>query len=197
VILPSPTLSHIVPEDLHDTARLLSLFTQAQTQGLIGKSDSDRLAFVALAEHATVVGSTNPCGLFVALLRRQCWHFITDSDEDAAQTRLKHYLYGTPVRAAPPHTFASPELSQDAAIVRYVHTQLARAGWQGDAFSLVSQDDSTWTRERWEHAATELAQAQAAWQQANALNRFGDLIGVGDDTLDLFGTSMASEDSMV
>jgi hypothetical protein len=195
--LPSPTLSHIVPEDLHDTARLLSLFTQAQTQDLIGTSDSDRLTFVALAEHATVVGSTNPCGLFVALLHRQCWHFITDSDEDAAQTRLKHFLYGTPVRAAPPPTFASPELSQDAAIVRYVQTQLARAGWQGDAFRLVSQDDPTWTRERWERAATELAQAQAAWQHANAVNRLGDLIGVGDDTLDLFGTSMADEDSMV
>jgi hypothetical protein len=109
---------------------------------------------------------------------------------------LKHYLYGTSVRAARLPTTAPPELSQDAAIVRYVRTQLARVGWQGDAFSLVSQDDPTWTRERWERAATELAQAQAAWQHANALNRFGDLIGVGDDTLDLFEVSMADEDSM-
>src|SRR5439155_9077809 len=90
--LPPPPLSHIVPADLQDTARLLTLFTQAQTQGLIGKSDSDRLTFCALAEHAKVVGSANPCGLFAALVRRQHWHFVTDSDEDVAQARLKTYL---------------------------------------------------------------------------------------------------------
>src|SRR5262249_26466261 len=37
----TPTLSHIVPEDLIDTARLLTLFEQAYTQGLIGKSTTD------------------------------------------------------------------------------------------------------------------------------------------------------------
>src|SRR5215470_3049813 len=97
-----PTLRHIVPEDLQDTARLLTLFAQAQTQDLIGKSDSDRLTFLALAEHAKVMGSANPCGLFAALVRRQQWHFVTDSDEDVAQARLKAYLYGLTARAAPP-----------------------------------------------------------------------------------------------
>jgi hypothetical protein len=185
--LPPPTLSHIVPEDLEDTARLLTLFIHAQTQGLIGKSDSDRLTFCALAEHAKVVGSANPCGLFAALVRRQQWHFVTDSDEDVAQARLKAYLYGPAARAAPPP--APPELSPDATIVRYVRTQLARAGWQGDAFGLVSRGDATWTRERWEHATAELTQAQAAWQHANTLNRVGD-------ALDLLGVSAAEEESL-
>ena len=102
-----------------------------------------------------MVGSTNPCGLFAALLHRQCWHFVTDSDEDAAQTRLKHYLYGTSARAAPPPPSACPTLSRDAAIVRYVKTHLARAGWQGDVFGLVSREDASWTRERWENAVRE------------------------------------------
>src|SRR5262250_2034049 len=31
---------------------------------ILSRSDSDRLTFLALAEHATVVGSQNPCGLF-------------------------------------------------------------------------------------------------------------------------------------
>jgi hypothetical protein len=191
--LPPPTLSHIVPADLQDTARLLTLFTQAQTQGLIGKSDSDRLTFCALAEHAKVVGSTNPCGLFAALVRRQHWHFVTDSDEDVAQARLKTYLYGPATRAAPPPAAAPPALSPDAAIVRYVRAQLARAGWQGEAFGLVSRADPTWTRERWECATAELAQAQAAWQRASALNRVSDLTDVGD-TLDRVGVSTAEED---
>jgi hypothetical protein len=194
--LQPPTLCHIVPEDLQDTARLLTLFAQAQTQGLIGKSDSDRLTFLALAEHAKVVGSQNPCGLFAALVQRQHWHFVTDSDEEVAQARLKTYLYGPVARAAPPPTAVPPALSRDAAIVRYVRTQLARAGWQGEAFSLVSRGDPTWTRERWEHATAELAQAQAAWQHANALNRIGDLTGVGD-ALDSLGVCAAEEDSLV
>jgi hypothetical protein len=151
--------------------------------------------FVALAEHAKVVGSANPCGLFAALLRRQHWHFVTDSDEDVAQARLKAYLYGSAARAAPPPAAAPPALSPDAAIVRYVRTQLARAGWQGDAFGLVSRGDPTWTRERWEHATAELAQAQATWQHANTLNRLGGLTDVGD-ALDLVGVSAAEADSM-
>jgi len=120
---------------------------------------------------------------------------VTDSDEDAAHARLKHYLYGIPVRAEPSPASASLDLSQDAAIVRYVHTQLARAGWQGDAFGLLSRDDPTWTRERWERAVAELAQAQAAWQHANALNRVGVLTGVGD-ALDSLGVCAAEEDSL-
>jgi hypothetical protein len=129
------------------------------------------------------------------LVRRQQWHFVTDSDEDVAQARLKTYLYGPAARAAPPPTDAPPELSPDAAIVRYVRTQLARAGWQGDAFGLVSRGDSTWTRERWEHATAVLAQAQAAWQHATALNRRGVLTGVGD-ALGALGVCAAEDDSL-
>jgi hypothetical protein len=194
-ITEAPTLRHLVSDDLQDTARLLILFEQAQTQGLIGKSESDRLTFVALAEHATVVGSTNPCGLFATLLRRQCWHFVTDSDEDAAQARLKHYLYGLSARAAPPPPSPCPALSHDAAIVRYVQTHLVRAGWQGDAFGLVSREDASWSRERWENAVRELEDAQRAWQHANTRNRFGGLTNLGEP-LDALGVGVAAEESL-
>jgi hypothetical protein len=39
---------------------------------LIGKSDSTRLTFLATAEHACVIGSSNPCGLFAALITVSC-----------------------------------------------------------------------------------------------------------------------------
>jgi hypothetical protein len=173
----SPTLRHIVPEDLQDTSRLLALFEQAQSEDLIGKSDSERLTFVSLAEHARVVGAQNPCGLFAELLRRERWHFITESDEAVAHQRLKVHLYGRSSQAQglpPPHA-AQPELSKDAAIVRYLQTHLARAGFQGDVFALVHREDPSWTRERWDAAVLELAQAKRTWQQAHDLNRLGSM----------------------
>jgi len=109
--------------------------------------------------------------------------------------RSTPYLYGPAARAAPPPAAAPPALSPDAAIVRYVRTQLARAGWHGEAFDLLSRGDPTWTRERWEGATAELAQAQAAWQYANTLNRLGDLTDLGD-ALDRAGVSAAEEDSL-
>lgn len=190
----APTLCHIIPEDLQEPARLLTLFEQAQTYGLIGKSDSERLTFLGLAEHAKVVGSANPCGLFAALVRRQCWHFVTDSDEDAAHQRLKAHLY-----EAAPQTRDSPQpydltlaaLSKDAAIVRYLQTQLARAGFEGNVFGLVSRDDASWTRERWDQAVRELEQARYVWQQTNALNRLGDLRALGEPFGSLVSTNRA------
>jgi hypothetical protein len=183
-----------VPEDLIDTARLLILFEQAYTQGLIGKSDSERLTFLSLAEHAKVVGSSNPCGLFAALVRRQCWHFVTESDEDAAHQRFKAYLYGAhhqPRGSPQPHALAQAELSKDAAIVRYLQTQLGRAGFEGDVFGLVSRHDASWTRERWDNAVRELDQARCVWHQGNILNRVGELTELGDPLGSLVSTSTA------
>jgi hypothetical protein len=132
---PPPTLHHIVPDDLRETDRLLALFAQASTRGLIGKSESDRLTFLATAEHARVLGSHNPCGLFATLIRRQRWHYVTESDEDVASQRLKQHLYGqTPRRqlVPPPQAAAHPELSKDAFIVRELQREFQRMGLRGD-----------------------------------------------------------------
>ena len=169
--LAPPTLQHIIPDDLRETARLLTLCTQAQEHGLLGTSESARLTFVALAEHACGLGATNPCGLFAALIRRQCWHYVTDRDEDAASARLKQYWYGRegPRSAAPPpRSAALPPLSKDAFMVRELHRELARAGFQGEAFGWVHRAYPEWTRARWDAAVAELTAAQQGWQRANA-----------------------------
>ena len=64
-----PDLRNVVPEDLKDTGRLLDLYEQAVELGLVTDSEHDRLRFVAAAEHARIIGTRNPCGLFVRLVR--------------------------------------------------------------------------------------------------------------------------------
>ena len=91
--LPAPTLSDVRAEDLRDTARTLKLFDLAVALGLVGSSEADRLQFVALAEHARAVGTANPPGLFMHLLRSRCWRYITGEDEDRARARLREHYH--------------------------------------------------------------------------------------------------------
>jgi hypothetical protein len=125
-----------VPNDFRDTERLLSLFEEAQKRGCIGGSESERLTFIASAEHARFVGSRNPCGLFAQLIRRRLWHFVTADDEEAAGKRLKTYFYGDgemiKPRARTPEAF-----SDDASFVAVLQSRMRQRGFHGDVFSLL------------------------------------------------------------
>jgi len=95
-----PDLRNVVVEDLKDTGRLLELYAQAIVRGWVTMSDRDRLRVVGAAEHARVIGTKNPCGLFVRLIRCGLWSFLTQDDEDAASARLKRHLYGKSLERA-------------------------------------------------------------------------------------------------
>jgi hypothetical protein len=156
-----PTLRDVVPADLRDTGRLLTLQAEAVGLGLVDDSESGRLKFVAAAEHARVIGTRNPSGLFVRLVRRKLWHFLTQDDEDAARLRLKRHLFGEPRReelsAAPLPAAAVSSVSPDARMVQAVKNAANRAGFRGDAFYLLRRERPDWTRERWEAASFELS----------------------------------------
>ena len=129
-----PDLRHVVPEDLADTGRLLELYEQAVGLGLVAASEWGRLRFVAAAEHARVIGTKNPCGLFVRLVRGGLWHFATYDDETTASVRLRRHLYGMRRRGGPRSRAAirpRPELSDDARLVQAVREVAARAGLPG------------------------------------------------------------------
>ena len=164
---PAPRLSDVKPEDLRDTARTLELFRQATEAGIASPSEADRLRFVAAAEHARVIGTRNPCGLFVRIVRSKLWSYLTQDDEDAASARLKKHLFGGPPKtekALPcqvPVAIRSRELSTDARIVREVRAEAARAGYRGDPFLLLRRHDAAWTRERFDRAAAEFGNAGA------------------------------------
>jgi hypothetical protein len=92
--LPAPTLYDVRSEDLRDVDRTLKLYDQAVARGLASPSEDGRLKFLAVAEHARAVGTTNPGGLFARLVRRGWWHFATQDDEDIARRRLRDHLHG-------------------------------------------------------------------------------------------------------
>jgi hypothetical protein len=152
-------LRHVLPGDLRDTGRLLELYIQAVSLGLAAASEWGRLRFVAAAEHARVIGTKNPCGLFVRLVRGGLWHFATGDDEEAASLRLRRHLHGEfPQRRVEQASGIPPrqEWSDDARLVQAVREAAARAGLKGDPFPLLKREKPEWTRERWDQAVAEL-----------------------------------------
>jgi len=83
-----PSLRHVVPQDLADPVRLVCLYEQACLAGYVGASESERLNFFAMAEHARAVANRNAPGLFAANIRNRRWQVISLADEDAARRVL-------------------------------------------------------------------------------------------------------------
>jgi hypothetical protein len=85
---PPPRWEQLVAADFRSLDRLLLLFEQAAARKLVADSEAGRLAFVAAAEHARLVGRSNPCGLFRTVVAKRLWHFVTQEAEDSARRRL-------------------------------------------------------------------------------------------------------------
>lgn len=154
-----PTMKHVVASDLSDDDRLLALFEDAQRVGVVTGSEADRLRFVAAAEHARTVGTRNPCGLFVHLVRSKLWHFITQDDENAGSKRLKRYLHGDVELVKPRKAERSggdpPRLSDDARLVTAV-IRVANQHRIAEPFFLLKREKPDWTRERWDASVLEI-----------------------------------------
>lgn len=95
--LPKATLRNLIPEDLASVPRLMELFDQAVSRGLVREGFMERLNFAAAAEHARVRGSSNPCGLFFHVVSKKLWHYITDGDEEAVRRKVTAHLNGEPL----------------------------------------------------------------------------------------------------
>jgi hypothetical protein len=151
-----PDLCNVLPQDLRDTGRLLDLYEQAVGQGLAARSEWCRLRFVAAAEHARVIGTKNPCGLFVRLVKGGLWHFATHDDEVAASVRLRRHLHGEGPRSSSQGPRRQQALSEDARLVRAVREAAVRLRLRGDPFPLLKRERPEWTRQRWDRAVAEL-----------------------------------------
>lgn len=56
------------------------------------ESRAGRLRFFAAAQHALRIGGKNPCGVFVTILCRGLWSYISRSDEDRARAILRLHV---------------------------------------------------------------------------------------------------------
>lgn len=159
--LPPPRLSAIRPEDFQDVGRALELFHQAVQCGLApNDSEHARLLWVAAIERARTVPAANPAGLFLFLVKNRKWDFLSDSHFEAANARLKAYLYGGPRSGMSPLPVARPAsprppLSRDALLVQAVRNELARRGVRCELF-VVLRSQAGWDRTRFDAAVAEL-----------------------------------------
>ena len=160
-------------EDLRDTGRLLRLFDNAVSSGMISSSQETLHNFVAAAEHAIRVGRT-PVALFVATVKemrrepqqRKLLDYITDGDDEAARRRLVQYRAGpTPPRPDPrtlPRSCSARDkhLSPDARLVRVARSCLAGRS-DGEVYAHMRQGDRSWTEVRFRAAVVQLDAANA------------------------------------
>ena len=79
------SLSDVNPGDLSDASKLRELFLQAVKRLWIKPGEASFLNFVGAAVRARRVNPASPGALFVALVRRNAWDFITASEEDTAR----------------------------------------------------------------------------------------------------------------
>jgi hypothetical protein len=140
----------------------MTLHGQAVDEGAISNSEADRLNFFAAANHARVIGSINPPGLFVRIVRSKLFGFLTQADEDAARAQIRRVFYPEASsmrspRGGPPRAFNGPSLSDDARFVRDITRVLKGKGVpDSSAWRLVNREKPEWTRERWDQALGEL-----------------------------------------
>jgi hypothetical protein len=97
-----PDLRDTRPADLEDPARVVELHRQAVEAGWTTASEADRLRVLAAAEHARKVGTSNPPGLFRAIVQGRRWGLLTQRDEDTAARRSRE-------RQRPSENLASAE----------------------------------------------------------------------------------------
>lgn len=102
---------------------MAELFRHARKIGLVGDTPADKLRVFAAAARARRVGSVNPCGLFVQVVRRRLWRHISQAEEDEARRELAgmpDFQFGTPTAASTPVPAKGtrPRDETDAATIR-------------------------------------------------------------------------------
>jgi hypothetical protein len=155
-----PTWTDIAKADLHLSERRLGLFEDAVTRGVLQNTSADRLTFLSAIARTLHKATHNAGGFLRRLIETPDYRgFITQADEETARQWL-----GASERMEQPMPMAQPEegtpsLSKDALTVQVLLQDLKPVRYTGHPLALIQRTGylSDWTRERWDHAALELA----------------------------------------
>jgi hypothetical protein len=90
-----PTLANIKLQDLLEFSRTENLYRQAVARGWIKHSENQALNWVAAAVRAKSVPG-DPVKIFVGIVRKQFWRFITQGQEDRARAAIVRYRETNP-----------------------------------------------------------------------------------------------------
>ena len=157
-----PSIHDIQPQHLRHTEDLLELHKQAIDVGMIDRSESARLDFLAMAERARSRGD-RPGALLTWLLQHENGRlFITQADEDAAQQRLREWREGPAIRdsdqeSRPAGQGRGAQLSErDRTVMAIIRVSNERRLEPSD----VARQVKGWSRQEWEEAHWACQQAQ-------------------------------------
>lgn len=87
--IPQPNIRNVIPIDLTSTSRTLALFEDAVGKGMLADTEANRLNWVAAAVRANMVKARDPIRVFMGIVRRKLWHYITHDEEDRARKALR------------------------------------------------------------------------------------------------------------
>ena len=157
--LPEPNWKQLVTADLESIPRLVSLFDQVVRHGILDGGGVERLNFCAAAQRARAKGTSNPCGLFRAMVERKRWADISNDDEEAVRAPLARFLNGEPEQVV--RSSAIPQrrarLSEDARFAQRVLCACQNRGIrQRDViFRELNRRHPEWSEARWGRALAE------------------------------------------
>lgn len=130
-----PNLKDVQVNDLRSVARMTVLHRHAAAAELVPNTEAGKLAVLAAAVHAVRIGRANPPGLFMSILRKGTWHFVTQADEEHARKALLRVAASTGRRrhrACDGEYHEGAELESVAAVLGRVNTQLTAPARQLD-----------------------------------------------------------------
>ncbi len=91
-----PNLKNIAREDLENITRTEALYRKAVRAGWLVPSEANALNWIGAAIRAKTVKGGDSVGIFVTIVRKKLWHYVTQEQEDRAVRALKRHREKAP-----------------------------------------------------------------------------------------------------
>ncbi len=91
-----PSLKNIAREDLESITRTEALYQEALRAGWLVPSEANALNWIGAAIRAKTVKGGDSVRIFVTIVRKKLWHYVTQEQEDRAIAALKRHREKVP-----------------------------------------------------------------------------------------------------